>query len=468
MGYLPSFNSLRDVRISSSITGQVPRLSATGQWENYSWNIQDLFNIPALPNSAGTYFLNYSQSSGNFTWDLINTLGAFTNFLVTGNSGTPQTVSDGQTLTIRGAATTPFLLNAQATNILELSLNLAGAANGDVLQLQSGSVQWGVTLGIDPGSAGFASFDPVTRLLSITPTQFNSVTVDGAANIANFASANYTGSEYVEGDIIILSNATETWIHNGGVAGDENDFSQMLFPGALTTLTLAGDSGSIAITNGNTISMLTAANMPFSFTAAAGPQATLDWSVTPPTGGTAKYLLQWDDDGDTFSWITAVTTDTHFLNDSITAPSASQSLTHDFDQATMTWNDVTQFIINTINTSTAESVFTFSSTAGTPTSLVHKNPSVGTESASLSLNYASGIIISVGDNAGALLNLSTPDVIGSSAVSDAPLLLETTGGVVEYAEYALMRTKPGSDGKYRMALLNQVGLSLLRGRNLVF
>lgn len=51
-------------------------------------------------------------------------------------------------------------------------------------------------------------------------------------SIANFIAANYAvGNEFQEGDMIILTAATDqsqrSWIHNGGTAGNANDFTRL-------------------------------------------------------------------------------------------------------------------------------------------------------------------------------------------------------------------------------------------------
>lgn len=69
--------------------------------------------------------------------------------------------------------------------------------------------------------------------LSFNNLAITGVTVDTTeTSLANFITANYTvGNEFQEGDMIILTNATDqtqrSWIHNGGTAVDANDFTRL-------------------------------------------------------------------------------------------------------------------------------------------------------------------------------------------------------------------------------------------------
>jgi hypothetical protein len=87
---------------------------------------------------------------------------------------------------------------------------------------------------IAPQSANYAEFVTVNgqKQLQLKPLTITDVSVDTTAtSIANWVSANYTnGDEKQEGDIIVLtavSGRAQTWIHNGGVAGDATDFTEI-------------------------------------------------------------------------------------------------------------------------------------------------------------------------------------------------------------------------------------------------
>jgi hypothetical protein len=79
----------------------------------------------------------------------------------------------------------------------------------------------------------YISYNSGTGIISAKNLLITDVTVDNTeTSMANYVTANYTGSEHQEGDIIILTNTTETesWIHNGGVATTIADFTQLTNP----------------------------------------------------------------------------------------------------------------------------------------------------------------------------------------------------------------------------------------------
>ncbi len=89
----------------------------------------------------------------------------------------------------------------------------------------------GSTLTVHPNSQSFVSI--VNDELSIQNLAITTVTVDTTyVDLTAFVAAEYVlGTEFQEGDMIILTNATNqserSWIHNGGVAGNINDFTRL-------------------------------------------------------------------------------------------------------------------------------------------------------------------------------------------------------------------------------------------------
>ena len=89
-------------------------------------------------------------------------------------------------------------------------------------------------VGIAADSANYAELVTVNgeKQLKLKPLTITDVSVDTtAASLAAWVTANYTnGDEKQEGDIIILtavSGRAQTWIHNGGTAGDATDFAEI-------------------------------------------------------------------------------------------------------------------------------------------------------------------------------------------------------------------------------------------------
>ncbi len=86
-------------------------------------------------------------------------------------------------------------------------------------------------LTVAPDSQSFVSI--TNNELSFKNLAITSVTVDTTyTDLSAFIAAEYTaGTEYQEGDMIILTNATDqtqrSWIHNGGTAVNANDFTRL-------------------------------------------------------------------------------------------------------------------------------------------------------------------------------------------------------------------------------------------------
>ena len=101
------------------------------------------------------------------------------------------------------------------------------------LKIYNGTIweEVGSELTVDPGSAGFVSI--TNGVLSFHNLAITDVTVDATyTDLAAFVAAEYTvGNEFQEGDMIILTSATDqqqrSFIHNGGSAGDVNDFTRL-------------------------------------------------------------------------------------------------------------------------------------------------------------------------------------------------------------------------------------------------
>lgn len=114
----------------------------------------------------------------------------------------------------------------------QLTANVGLSANADNILVDSVGL-YVPDLKIAAGSAGYLSYNSGTRELSINPVGQIDVVVGTEASLSAWVAANYTGSEYQEGDIVILPNADdagESWVHNGGSAGTAADFSKLNLP----------------------------------------------------------------------------------------------------------------------------------------------------------------------------------------------------------------------------------------------
>ena len=104
-----------------------------------------------------------------------------------------------------------------------------GTVSHDNHVVTRGYLHQNVVNAIHPDSANYASIvsDGGVDKLKIEPVTIVDTTVDSSnATIAAFVSNVYTGSNFQESDIVILTTASpsESWIHNGGNAGTAADW----------------------------------------------------------------------------------------------------------------------------------------------------------------------------------------------------------------------------------------------------
>ena len=120
------------------------------------------------------------------------------------------------------------------TNIFEGAVQLNSAPSADNHAVTKAYLEANSVVGIASDSANYAEL--VTEggdlKLKLKPLTITDVSVDtSATSLANWISSNYTsGDEKQEGDIIILTNVSgraQTFIHDGGTAGDATDWAEI-------------------------------------------------------------------------------------------------------------------------------------------------------------------------------------------------------------------------------------------------
>ena len=106
-----------------------------------------------------------------------------------------------------------------------------GTVSNDDHLITRGWAKSNVINSIHADSASYAEVvsDGGVQKLKLKPLTITSVTVNtDQTSFANFISNVYSGSNFQEGDIVFLTNAAispiESYIHNGGTAGDANDW----------------------------------------------------------------------------------------------------------------------------------------------------------------------------------------------------------------------------------------------------
>ena len=120
------------------------------------------------------------------------------------------------------------------TNVFEGVVQLNQAPTADNHAVTRAYLEANAVVGIATDSANYAELVTVNgeKQLKLKPLTITDVAVDTTAtSISNWVASNYTvGDEKQEGDILILTGVTgraQTWIHNGGVAKDATDFTEI-------------------------------------------------------------------------------------------------------------------------------------------------------------------------------------------------------------------------------------------------
>ncbi len=120
-----------------------------------------------------------------------------------------------------------------STNVFEGAVQLNQIPSQDSHAITRGFLKANSVVGIAADSANYAELvtESGELKLKLKPLTITDVSVDTVAtSLAAWVSANYSGTEKQEGDIIILtavSGRAQTWIHNGGGAGDVTDFTEI-------------------------------------------------------------------------------------------------------------------------------------------------------------------------------------------------------------------------------------------------
>ena len=120
------------------------------------------------------------------------------------------------------------------TNIFEGVVQLNQAPTADNHAVTKSYLEANSVVGIAADSANYAELVTVNgeKQLKLKPLTITDVSVDTTAtSLSAWVTANYTnGDEKQEGDIIVLtavSGRAQTFIHNGGTAGDATDFAEI-------------------------------------------------------------------------------------------------------------------------------------------------------------------------------------------------------------------------------------------------
>ena len=262
-----SITALQDTTISSVSTGQVL------VWSGSAWVNQD-------PTTA-------------------------TSFNITGEGSNSFSVVDSDTINFSSGGA--FTFDTSTADTVSLDFSVSPTTGGTSQQVMifddnTDSYSWGAPISIASGSSSYLSYNDATRELSVSNLLITDVTTNGAASITAYVATTPT---HQSGDIVILPSATggaQTWIHNGGSAGTIADYTQIITGASMSSFQFQADSGlPSTVINGATIKVLGGTGL--ATTQGTAGQIVVDFSAAPTTGGSTKQILQFDDSGDTFSWV---------------------------------------------------------------------------------------------------------------------------------------------------------------------
>lgn len=119
-------------------------------------------------------------------------------------------------------------------NVFKGQVSIEGSISADNHAVTKQYLEANAVVGIATDSANYAELVTVNgeKQLKLKPLTITDVSVDTTAtSLSNWMASNYTnGDEKQEGDIIVLTNVSgraQTFIHNGGTAGDANDWAEI-------------------------------------------------------------------------------------------------------------------------------------------------------------------------------------------------------------------------------------------------
>ena len=204
---------------------------------------------------------------------------------------------------IQTAAGLAYLLKSDGTGEFQ---NFAPGADGEVLTVTAvGDLVYRLPVTIGASSTSFLAYNATTGELDITALGITNVTTSTEPNLAGVVANEYTaGTEFQEGDVVIVTADGTAYMHNGGAAGDATDFTQITAPGttdaAIRALFSATNGISYNATTGAFVGVIDpAANNDLTLTGAgflvdvsASDVTDTNNLVPGSTGGTTVVTLQ--------------------------------------------------------------------------------------------------------------------------------------------------------------------------------
>jgi hypothetical protein len=238
-----SLGSLTDVTLSAPETGSVLYKSGT-DWIDKVLEANDIiYDVTESPDRTVFQVINNLETNNTGT----NTGDQAVYNTITGDTGSATAATGSNTLNLTGASFIQTTVTDGAPDSVSIGVN-TGTFNSAVRGLFS----------IEAGSTSFLTYNSANGEFGATQLLITDVTVDNTeTSLANYVTNVYAAASplpHQEGDVIVLTNVddgnspanfiTESYIHNGGVAGTAADFTKLSNPAdtaAILALFTGGD-----------------------------------------------------------------------------------------------------------------------------------------------------------------------------------------------------------------------------------
>lgn len=184
--------------------------------------------------------------------------------------------------------------------------NFAPGVDGEVLTVTAaGDLIYRMPVTIGAASSNFMTYNATTGELNMTSLGITNVSTSTEPNVAGVIANEYTaGTEFQEGDTVIIPADGTVYIHNGGTVGDITDFTQITAPSTSGTAIRALFSGingvSYNVTTGeftgvvdpNVLNDITVSGTGFFVDVSESDVTDTQNLVAGSTGGTTTVTLQ--------------------------------------------------------------------------------------------------------------------------------------------------------------------------------
>ncbi|RXF57446.1 hypothetical protein EG867_15960, partial [Enterococcus faecalis] len=223
-------------------TGTAPSFYTTFQGGDQTGNIT--YTLPTGAPAANSYVLS-SATDGTLSWQPVSGVGGMTSFSLAADTGTTQTINNGETITIQGGTNIGSTIDGSNNVVLNLDSTLTGVTwNGNDIDISDYTNLTGDTEIVLTGDS-----------LSIAQSIARDTELHSPVTLAGQNYLTLTGQQITANQINLASQVTGTLpVGNGGTGltgyGSTNQILGMNAAGtALEYKTFSGTTDQITLTN---------------------------------------------------------------------------------------------------------------------------------------------------------------------------------------------------------------------------